>query len=389
MPNFFLKKPLLFGCLLIAFLAAPVGAQVVEIPESERKPFAPIDAAELATRYPEGKKWRSISVLNAQGTGSSKNWGIEGTVHLAIVNRYFTQVTILENMVYGEDLTLIKMRVDIIEASGSKIISRQKLRLIGPEASDPIFAFVLKMGEAELVKISPIYLVLKKISGKVNELDPGLERILTGISRRIGLINDLSTDPELTWFEEPQEYSGCSFEVEWMNGSGVTKVKQVKNLAGEKKNLEVSQIRRWMGTADPLAELYFFPSLNKRIGDRWTVDASRASTIFSGDASAVASGKLEVHYVNDGDYSNQKTRDLRIEAGNVQLVETRDVERTIYTLSSMTGRAKFDHQTAGLLMSNGEGSVQYNRVSTNHILFEAKLNRDMQAKWRFETEVQK
>ena len=97
-----------------------------------------------------------------------------------------------------------------------------------------------------------------------------------------------------------------------------------------------------------------------------------------------SSGSIALHYVTDGDYSEQRVRKLRIDSGNVQVVQTRDSERTIYSLASMQGSANVKHDSAMVLMAEGQGDIQYNRLSTNHFLFKAEVNRDLKSSWRYE-----
>ncbi|HBJ36659.1 MAG TPA: hypothetical protein DDZ51_18260 [Planctomycetaceae bacterium] len=374
----------IFLAILFNLIAIPLYSQSATLKKEQQKPFDPFDSQELLTRYPAGKTWQSLSVMRVNGRGSSTNWGLVGESQFIQANRYQTRITILDNQIFGKTST-IKLRCDVIDASSSKIITKESLRLADFDSSDPVFAYALKKGLATVEFISPGFKTVMAVLRKWEEIDPNYQRSLTEIARRFGLepgqLNDVK---DLQWMETPRVYSGCSFEVHWVNGIGVTKATQVKSPNSEAQSLSSEDINRWLVGANPLAELYVFPSLKKAVGDSWTLDASRATSIFAGQGDATSEGEVKLRYESDGDYDGNKVRQVYIQNGRIEVVVASEGQETQYRINAMEGTMKIDHRDAMLMMSGGTGDLSYSRLSTDHFLFKAELRRDISCQWRYE-----
>ncbi|TWU37477.1 hypothetical protein Q31b_42650 [Novipirellula aureliae] len=374
----------IYFLVLLGAIAAPLSAQTVEIPKEQQKRFTPVDSTELLMRYPKGKTWQALSVLRVNGTGRSSNWGIEGEAYFVQANRYLTQVKILDNVQFGQTAT-IKMRVDVIDAGTSKVVSKQRMRITGFDVGDPVLKYALNKADQAAMIGSPAYRMATILLKKGEQIDPQYERTLTAVARGIGIsVDQLINIKETEWVENPRVYVGCAFELEWVNGFGVTKATQVKSSIGNAPKIKVEDIRAWAAGADPLAELYVFPSLAKRIGDKWQLDASRAASIFSGQGDAVSMGKINLRYGSNGSYDTSDVRNLSIVSGDVTVFTESDGQETRYQINSMEGGMKVDNGDAMLLMANGTGDISYNRLSTDHFLFKAELSKNVRAEWRYE-----
>ena len=171
-----------------------------------------------------------------------------------------------------------------------------------------------------------------------------------------------------------------------MNGFGVTDARQVDNGNRDAIRLDVDDINRWAMGADPLASLYVFPTLSKRRGDAWTLDATHASSLFVGRGDARSRGQVELRYDRDTPYDDRPARHLTIDAGNVAVSLEGDRRDTRYEIDSMEGEMVVARDDAMLLMATGTGQVSYRSFSTDHLLFKADLNRDVTTRWRYEAE---
>jgi len=371
----------------VFLFASPLFAQQIEIPKGDLKPFPPVDQAELLARYPKGKTWQSMSVLRVSGTASSETWGIKGDVQFMQSNRYHTQFKILDNRKFGES-RIIKLRCDIIDASSSKVKTKSKLQMTGFNSSDPIFNLAKGRGLDAMILAMPELIVVVTVLKKWEQVDPNYQRTLTAVADKLGINADqLTKDKELEWIENPRAYTGCSFELEWENGVGVTKVEQVKNASGETvKTLSKETIQRWAIGADPLAELYVYPSLNRKVGDAWTLDASRASSLFAGQGDARTMGEINLRQENDAVYDGTLIRNVSIRSGDIRAVVEEDGQETRYEMTHLNGRFQLGSGDAMLRMANGTGTMNYSRFSTDHWLFKAELSRDVSAQWRYESE---
>ena len=373
----------LFAILLV--LSSTIHSQEVVLPK--KKSFEPFEAGDLATRYPAGKKWRSVSTFQATGTGRSTNWGLTGEQNITIINRYSTVVEILDNRKIADTVT-IKMRVDIEDAAQTSVISNTSLRLADLETDDPLLLLAMDKGVDLLSSAIPPLKILIE-SGKILEgADPNLKRSLTALARRLNIRPEtLAKAKDLELIEKPGTFAGSSFAVDWDNKFGITKVVRTpKPGSGAPQKMDTQLIREWAVGANPLAELYVFPSLSKRRGDKWPLDARDAGPIFAGRGDAITRGEVGLAYVDDQTYAGNQVRHLDIRNGNLNVSVNEGENESRYRVDSMDGKLLVADDDGMLLMGNGNGDVSYNRLSTNHILFKAEISRDFECKWRYEAE---
>jgi hypothetical protein len=354
-----------------------------QVPKDKQKRFAPIDSAELIRRYPEGKKWKSMSVFRGTGTATSTNWGLEGEVDLVLTNQYVTKTEVLKRVKVGS-LSQLTLRCEILEASATKVFTKRRLRLADLGSNDPLFDLAANVIDDTLEDAVPGYKILKRAGKLVEGADPKLERTLTSFAKRLGLKPDALVDRrDLQLIESPDKYRGRSFRVTWMNGFGVVQVIEDEP-KGQRGRLDLNDLRQYSLGVNPLADLYIFPSLKKQKGDRWTLDASRASSIFVGRGDASTSGKVELRYKTDGKYGSRTARMLGIEAGNIKAYTDDDGDAIEAGFDSMVGDMAVSNQDGLLLMANGTGKLTYERISKDHILFKARISKNFKAQWRYE-----
>lgn len=374
-----------FALFAFCIIAVPLSAQTVSVPVDQEQKTEPLfQANELLRRYPKGKTWQALSVLRVNGRGSSQNWGITGESQFIQANQYQTEITILENNQFGQTST-IRLRCKIVHASSSKIVTKQTLRLADFSVDDPVLAFAIEKGIIIVDHMSPSFKVMVTVLKKWDEIDPNYQRTMTKTAKRLGIeAGQLEQAKDLEWMEEPRSYSGCSFEVQWANGIGVTDVKQTFDADSKSPKLSEDDLKSWFVGANPLAELYVFPSLTKRVGDSWILDASRATSMFVGQGDAKSNGEIKLRYERDATYDGKPVRSLFIQNGNVEVITSSDGEETKYTINSMEGTMKVDPKDAMLKMSSGTGDINYSRMSTDHFLFKAELKREISGEWRYE-----
>ncbi|QDS93885.1 hypothetical protein FF011L_26610 [Roseimaritima multifibrata] len=372
--------------LLFIICVSATSFVVAETPASKPK-FAPVKSSELLERYPTGKKWQSLAVARVDGSAEKSDWGLQGTVNFLQTNRYQTLVTVVQHDQSGETHD-IKLRIDVIDAGSTKIITDRKLRLVGFDASDPLFKLAIENGIKLGTSVSPPARVAQMVLQKWEEIDPGYQKTLSRVASAVGLrIEDYTKDEGTRLLDEPRIYSGCSFEARWVNGFGfVEPPTQVGSPDGRRVVLSVEDLQQWAAGADPLASLYIFPSLRKQLGDRWTLDASRATSVFSGRGDASSRGEINLQYRRDGDYDGEKVRELSITSGNVDVTVRGQDRDTRYQIHSMDGYMKVSHDDAMLRNAYGTGKFGYSSFSTDHLLFKASIKRDVNSDWRYEAD---
>ncbi len=361
-------------------------AQSIEIERSDRR-FQPVDSRDLIARYPKGKRWRTMSQYRGTGTGTSRDWGLTGTVHLVLDNRYITEIEVLEQYNFDQ-LSRIKLRCHILQASGSKVFSKQRLRLDDFDSMDPMTRILIEQGvELSRDALPPLAILIRlgKIVGKV---DPGYERLLSGMSRRLGMSPEtLGSVADLKIIENPDLFEGRQFDVEWENGFGIVRVTELPTARHAEQPLELDTVRQWARGADPLADLCFFPTLSKNPGDDWSIDMDRAAPIFIGRGDAKTSGSVDVLYENDRTAGDQRFRHLRILGGSMDAAFNDDNSKVSIDVNGMRGELFVRDSDGMLSVGTGTAKTLYDKISRNHIFFEARINKDFASEFRYESEL--
>jgi hypothetical protein len=359
-------------------------AEPYEVPKPDQTAFRPIDSGELIDRYPKGKKWRSLSIFRGRGTGSSSKWGLKGETEFIITSRYSSQFEVL-NQAPREELSEIEIKCEILEASTSKIFTKTRLRLSDFSTGDPLFDALIRQLAEKAKKIHPVVQLLIS-AGKILEgADPNLEKTLTFLAKSLGISpKSLANTQDLQILESAKHFEGRTFVVLWTNGYGVTSIEEVLDGNSDRRPLDQNELEELAVGADPLAELYVFPSLSKKKGDRWNLDASQASPIFMGMGDAETDGQIRLRYTKDGKFGKESVRSLLIEDGDVEAKVKDGGDEIQLGIESMSGEIRVSAKDGMLLMGNGRGRLIFERISKDHLFFKARISRDLTSEWRYE-----
>ena len=377
-----MNRTFCFTALLAWLVVGLTGSTPSFAQDSPTRPLA--DSADLLDRYPAGKTWRSMSIMRVDGMAENEDWGFRGTRQFVATNRYETQVSVLGHDQIGTTHK-IRLRIDVIDAGTMKIVSDRRVSLVGLDASDPLFDLAIDMAVESVMKGHPAGVVASKLLEKWEQIDPNYQKTLTRIANGINLpLEKFARDPNVLFLEQARKYAGCSFEAIWMNGYGIVEAKQIDNGLSGRIRLDPDELNRWAAGSDPLASLYVYPSLAKRVGDRWTLDASHATAVFAGYGDAKCRGELDLRYRSDESYAAEPVRDLGIEAGQLDIIVQENGDEVRYEIGSMDGTMKIAQRDAMLMMGNGSGDIKYSRLSKDHFLFRAKIRRDVNVQWRYE-----
>lgn len=385
-----MKLPLILTIAMLgATFQSEVFAESYEVPTPQQQAFRPIDSNELIVRYPKGKKWRSVSIFRGHGTGSSLKWIFKGETHFIVTSRYSSEFEILKQVPRAE-LSEITVKFTILDANTTKVFSKKRLRLNDFSTGDPLFDELIQQLLDRIKKSHPLIEILID-GGKILEgEDPNLEKTLTFFGEALGISPDSLKDARDLWIlEKAKILEGRTFIVLWTNGYGVTRIEEILDQNSERQPLDTDELQELALGADPLAETYLFPSLSKKKGERWKVDASRASPIFMGLGDAETDGQIRVRYSKDGKFGKKKeesVRNLLIDDGDLEVTLEDGGEELHLGIESMSGELRVSNKDGMLLMGNGRGQLKFERLSKDHLFFGSRISRDLTSEWRYEAE---
>ena len=375
-------------CILVAALATSSASAIdpgewlslgTKSPGSNSKASAKIDKRELLRRYPAGKSWAASKVLRIRGLAVNENWGIEGRTNVVYTNRYSSKTSVIAN-----ELGDVTFQIDVLEASQQRITSEKRLRVADFSEASPI----LKIGLEQLLNAAratvPATDVAYKVLVTYGKVDPRYEKVLTRLANVSGFdVERLTQIEEAQLVEDPALYSGCSFEVIWSNGLGITRVRQ---LDGPVK-VKLDDIRRWAEAADPLLDYYVMDNVNRPVGETWEIDAKNASGIMVHQQGGWSDGSLKLKYLRDVAYEGQNCRQLAIQSGDLTLALDQNAKRYDARIRGIQGRVYYGKSDYLVLQANGTCDIKANVKSKNHLLFGTKWQRDVITDFRYEAKM--
>ena len=340
---------------------------------------AKIDTRELLRRYPVGKSWAASKVLRIRGLAVTENWGIEGRTNVVYTNRYSSKTRVVANQ-FGD----VTFEINVLEASQQRITSEKRLRVADFSETSPI----LKIGMEQLLDITRTTLPPADVAYKLlityGKVDPRYERALTRLAEVSGFdVERLTQIDEAQLVEDPAQYSGCTFEVVWSNGLGVTRVRQTDGPV----TVKLDDIRRWAEAADPLLDYYVMENVDRPVGDTWDVDAKDASGMMVHQQGGQSDGSLKLKYLRDETYDGQTCRQLAIQRGELTMSLDQNAKKYDARVRGIQGRVFYGKNDYLVLQANGTCDIQANVRSKNHLLFGTKWQRDVKTDFRYEAKL--
>ena len=364
---------LAFGIISCAS-STPVLAQRVKLDPAKRER---ISERELIRRYPVGKAWVSTKVFRLRGVSEAKQWGLEDEQHVVYTNRYQSYTKVLEN-----DLGEIKLHLLVADSSQQRVLSNKKLKLRDFRNSTPLFRIAVSH-VGRLAIRNPYTLAAGAILIAWGKVDPQYEKTLTTIAKLSGLdIDQFAEIPEAQLVEDPDAISGCSFEVIWLNGLGVTEVKQVDGPV----KVELEELRRWAEAVDPLMDFYVMDSLDRNIGDSWDVKGKDAVSVLSSHGAKESDGSLRLKYLRDGVYQKVPVRQLAIQSGRLDMLLDRNNRETDLRAAGIQGRILYDKNDYMIMQAYGKLDAKVD-ITKKHLLFGARWSRDVDLDFRYEAKL--
>tara|TARA_R100000750_G_C2334399_1_gene91506 strand:+ start:280 stop:1020 length:741 start_codon:yes stop_codon:yes gene_type:complete len=224
------------------------------------------------------------------------------------------------------------------------------------------------------------------IGGKIfGELDQNLEKTLTNLAERFGLSPDqLVNANDLQIIESAKEFEGRAFDVVWTDGYGVTRIEEILQENSDRRPLDTNELKKLTEGANPLAELYVFPAMTKKKGDKWSLDVSKASPLIMAMGDTETDGQIRLRYSKDGTFGKESVRYLLIDGGDIESTIEDGKSELHLGIESMTGEFRVSDEDGMLMMGNGHGKLTYKRISKDHFFFGSRLSRDLTSEWRYE-----
>ncbi len=374
--KFFVLMTSLSGLVVLTQVSFGQNAEGEWVSLASDKPSIKWDEQELKKRYPKGKSWIASSVAQANGEYKNKNW-IRSQGNVFYQNSITTQWKVGRNT--G---AVIEFECEVIDSSQTRILSNERFRLIDLKEDSPMFSLAV----AHSLRVLSANPTTPKIAAAIRlgqwgeKVDPGFERSLTAslaILKTFGL--DLTkyaeTDFDLKLATilkggAETQVAGHIVRIRVTGEPGLTEIKTIKG------PLRAStQLTQLAGNLSPMLDMYIFPNIDARIGEKFSIDLSRASDLMNFGPGMSASGLLTMTYGSDATYDTEGCRSANLEGGTAKFIGSSNGVKHTTSLTPKLGK----NGKPGLLLfskndllvrrMSAEWDVSTFSVTENHLLF--------------------
>jgi hypothetical protein len=261
-----------------------------------------------------------------------------------------------------------------------RVLSTQRIRLRNLLSDSPILELLWQEVGEEIVRSFPPGNIVLRFGRLVNRIDPQGERFLTSAVSRLkewGIDLSKSDRTVLEWI--PDEVQGHTFELEYLNGFGISRIRTVEGSmrAGD-------DLRALAGGLGPLVDARLFPNLNRQPGESWSVSAADWGGLLGLSSFMDTSGSIDLRLGQDGTYQQRRVRRAAVTGGEVRLAMSEGGRTRETVLRPQTGTVDFDTQDLLVRRAVGEWQIEALEVSENHLLFGSRREGTFQVQSRYE-----
>lgn len=355
--------------------------EIIRMPEADdRQPsYASVNQeAVLKNVRREGKTYVSTALGNLTGRAAKKDWGIKGIANF----NYMWGVQSTSYIEKNDGTTIVEVRsFDKVAETVTVNDVGVSLDLPDEVAANLDFLFNLASETLVGVPVGPWVSIINKRTLKIPD-------VVMDIMHRHNIL-PADVDPKqmagkMTMFTQPKgKYllEGKKVRITFIDGQGIV---SIEPLGCELTDSEVEVIKR----SNFVMDHYVMPDREVAVDESWKVPGN----VFGGVVDPRLSGKLdgEVTITRKDDIpleNSDYARRLAISGGKIQFVSQENNGRRVGKLTNITGSSIIPASHNVVTKAELSGVAEYDEVSTNHLLFEARMNVKPTFKVKYECQV--
>lgn len=340
-------------------------ADPIHIPNPEDDPmqpkYVPInEKAVLQNVRRKGKTYTSQVIGSVQGTAYKEDWGMGASAAF--------------NYCYGLETTAV-----ITENNGLNIIEERTFNRVIENVTVSNLSVGLNLPMDRLGFLFDALDVsenLRKKVGILNEVRIPIPDKLLGFMRTAKLLPK-GIDPQeiadkMTMFTKAngeEMLVNKKVRITFTDGQGVTLIEPMEGCRLSEREIDV--IKR----SNYVMDYYIMPDRNVEVDNTWSVNGN----VFSGLLDPRMIGRVEGHiqmrrapdFRADDD---SLTRKIRIDKGNIQFCSPQDGHQITGGLSGVQGLCLIPVKDEVITKATMSGYAEYHDLSTDHILFGARMS---------------
>ncbi|MEI6390743.1 MAG: hypothetical protein WCT12_06525 [Verrucomicrobiota bacterium] len=336
--------------------AIPQFSNALEVATSPIQPtYRPINQPTyLQMLRQEGKTYHSIVMGKLSGRASKTDWGLQGTAFF--------------NYLYGLDST-----GKILKNDGMTIIEERNFTKVQEELLVSGYEVGIDLGDrirslADSVGLSSL---TETIDGRKITIKKGW----VDAARKLGIFQEIpQVDPEkferdLRMFSagtNDRLLEGKTVRITFVDGQGITLIKPVNCAISEKERDVIIR-------SNFALDHYVFPDRQVSPGEEWDIDGDVLGGFLDPRISGKAGGKVTILRTPDFSAADGAiSKKLKISRGTIVVHDVGTTNAVTGQLTSLSGVLMIPDAVHVVTSASLKGYADYQNVSTDHLLFEAK-----------------
>lgn len=325
---------------------------------SRHEPPKPIEnPGRIKQALQPGRKYEVVAKGGFDSRIEDKDWGVKGVSH--VVFEY--EVKSLRTIESNDGKTIVETRrYDAIRSA--KLLTKVESVTfdLGLPGTLLLEGLVLANPEAGLTIIAA-----KQFAEKT--LRDGAQAVADDASAKA--------------FGKVDSLEGKEVRITYVDGKGVTAVEPLNGSALSPEE------RSFIETSAVLADCYLLPELNSKPGDAWKVDGRQITDFIDPTLRAVPRGAIFIERQADENRAGKHFAVLGVKSGSVELDAT-DATQARYGSLQPRGTLRFNLSDNYVAEGELRARASYERVSKDHLLFEARFRSDPEIKISYSCKMQ-
>lgn len=311
----------------------------------------------------EGKTYHSIVLGKLSGQASKADWGIKGTAFFTYLYGLDSKAKVLQN----DGVTILEQR-DFTKVQEELLVTEYE---VGIDLGDTIRSLIQFAQDVPDTTIKGLAGFAQSMDGKKVALKKGW----VDAARKWGIFKDFPRiDPEqfereLRMFSagtNDRLLEGKAVRITFVDGQGITRIEPVNCAISEKERDVIIR-------SNFALDHYVFPNRQVSPGEEWEIDGDVLGGFLDPRISGKAGGKVTVIRTPDFTAANGAiSKKLKISHGNIVVEDVGASKAVTGKLMSITGVLTIPDAVHVITSASLKGYADYQNVSTDHLLFEAK-----------------
>lgn len=338
--------------------------------------YVPINQpAALQMLRQEGKTYVSSVVGKVEGTATKSDWGIQGQANFVYIYSMQSTGRILSNdgLHVTEERTFSNVNEQVIINDGWIGLD------LPPQGVGLLSVALSKVAERNGVD-PDIGKALAHLISKTKISKGVLEKLNSCLGSPLDINNLAEQATMMTRLKAGKLLEGKTVRIDFTDGQGITRITPVN---GELTQEEVDVIKRTNFVMDH----YIMPEREVEVGEKWTVDSSVFAGLLDPRMKGRVRGQVTVERVLDAPLKGKYARRVRLSDGNIEFTPPSQTEQVDGSVSNVRGQCTIPSDLGVVTSATLTGIAEYKSVSTDHLLFAAKMSVAPKFEVRYECEV--